>query len=290
MNEPEIGIGDPNRKTLTWGYVLARSYELYAKRFWTYFRMALLPATIALFVRSLVLLIAQQLRGMGWLGHKWSLGTSLTLAEQGLYWVTSAFFFAAVAANVLSDEDGDSVPFSDAYSKARERLGGVIVVALIVWTLFIVTRGLALLAIFEVLQRVRSHWIVQMIAFLLPIWLIAGLLSRLGLAIPELINNPKTSISAAIRSSIRKTENWEPFFMAFLAKSAILGYGAYWLGNSALDWLWGQGALNETSYPWAERLIYITIAAALEPPLFIAFSVLYVELKGQQENSPAAAS
>ncbi len=281
MTELEIGIHDPNQKTLTWSYVLTRSYGLYAERFWIYFRMALLPATIAFVIRYLVLLIADQLSGRGWLGFKWTLVT-LSFAEQGLYWVTSAFFFAAVAANVLSNDEDDPLPFSDAYSKARERLGSVAVVALIVCVLFIVARGLARFAIFEIFQKVRSPWAIQMIAFALPTLLIAGLLSRVGLAIPELISDPKISVSAAIRSSVRRTEGWELFFMAFLAKSALLGYSAYWLGNLALDWLWGHGTLNETTYPWVERLIYITIAAVVESPLFIAFSVLCRDWKPQE--------
>jgi hypothetical protein len=45
MHDPE-GMSDPNLQTITWGYVLARSYGLYAQRFWTYFRIALLPAVV----------------------------------------------------------------------------------------------------------------------------------------------------------------------------------------------------------------------------------------------------
>jgi hypothetical protein len=46
MNEPEIGISDPNQKTLTWGNVLAETYALYRQRFWTFFRAALPPLSI----------------------------------------------------------------------------------------------------------------------------------------------------------------------------------------------------------------------------------------------------
>jgi hypothetical protein len=46
MHDMETGMSDPNLGTITWGYVLARSYGLYAQRFWTYFRIALLPAVV----------------------------------------------------------------------------------------------------------------------------------------------------------------------------------------------------------------------------------------------------
>ena len=63
--------------------------------------------------------------------------------------------------------------------------------------------------------------------------------------------------------------------MMFLAKSAILVLAFIWLENHGLDWLWQRGVLTQTTYPWAARAFYICIAAALESPLFIAFSLLY---------------
>ncbi|HKR96869.1 MAG TPA: hypothetical protein VJW55_15945 [Candidatus Angelobacter sp.] len=41
------GVRDPNAKTITWKLVLTRTYELYAAKFWAYFRIAIVPAVIA---------------------------------------------------------------------------------------------------------------------------------------------------------------------------------------------------------------------------------------------------
>jgi hypothetical protein len=114
--------------------------------------------------------------------------------------------------------------------------------------------------------------------------LICGLLSRLGLAIPLLIDDPGSSLSSALRNSIRKTEDWEPFFMLFLIKSAIAGFAFYWLADQALSWLWQRSILTATLYPWVAPLVYISLAAALETPLFIAFSILYREKTRPKEE------
>ncbi len=67
--------------------------------------------------------------------------------------------------------------------------------------------------------------------------------------------------------------------MVFVAKSTVLAFAAYWLIDWAFDLLWARGLMNDTLYPWAIRAVYIGIAAAVESPLFIAFSILYRELK-----------
>ena len=122
-----------------------------------------------------------------------------------------------------------------------------------------------------------------------PLLLLAGLLSRLGLTIPVLMHEPDTGLGRAVRISLRDTENWEPFFMMFLVKSALLAFGMYWLSGLGLGWLWRHGVLNNTTYPWVSQAFRIAIAAALESPLFIAFSVLYRDTCVTREDALPAA-
>jgi len=82
-----------------------------------------------------------------------------------------------------------------------------------------------------------SHAYVMNVTFAAVPLLLAGLLSRLGLTIPELMNNSHASLRQALSASVKKTENWELFFVVFLIKSALLGFGLYWLGTQGLDWL-----------------------------------------------------
>ncbi len=207
--------------------------------------------------------------------------------EGACYWALSGFFFAAVASNILRDEGDTMLPLSDGYTKARRRVGLVVTVSLLCWTLFWFGRMVFNFSVVRVLGRspLSTHAYVMNVIFAAVTLLLAGLLSRLGLTIPDLMHNPKAMLRQALSVSVKKTENWELFFTVFLIKSALLGFGLYWLGTQGLDWLWRRGALNATTFPWAARVVYISLAAALESPLFIAFSVLYRETRFTQEDA-----
>lgn len=73
------------------------------------------------------------------------------------------------------------------------------------------------------------------------------------------------------------------FFMMFLVKSAAIGYGIYWIAGQGLDWMWQHWTLNPNGFSWVQWSVYIFIAAVMETPLFIAFSVLYEELQEKAE-------
>ena len=126
------------------------------------------------------------------------------------------------------------------------------------------------------------------VVVVLPWIVIAGLLSRFALAIPLLMENESITVREAIRSSVRKTDGWEFFFMLFLAKSAILGYAIYWVAEYGFGQLWEHTSLGESAYYWITWAFYTCLAAMLESPLFIAFSILHRELKTKSEDAVAA--
>jgi hypothetical protein len=285
MHDPETGLSEPNLRTITWGYVLARSYGLYGQRFWTYFSIALLPAVVVSGFHYLEKSVYPRLF------HalpRWSpkfalLGVFQGWSEGAVYWMISAFFFAAIAANVLGTPR-DS-PLSDAYSPARMRLRPVVAIALLTWTIFWIGRGAIFFAAFELLGRsswIRNYWAVTLAGGALLLAL-ATPLSKFGLVIPELIAAPSTSLGHTLRNSLKMTQHWELFFMLFLLKSALVGYGMFWLCNLALDELWDRGLLTPEVAPYVTWLVSVSIAAMLESPLFISFSVLYAELKNKQD-------
>jgi hypothetical protein len=275
-------LDKPTRRTLTWTSLLTQSYGLYRESFWKLFRIALLPALLAYLWRYGYRLALHEFAVRGWISFQ-SGGFALLIASGwfngAFYWVVSSFFFAAVASNVLVTTDEEKPAISDAFTRARARLSAVTVAALLSWTIFWLGRATASFALWSVMDRLRMRlgYYGMTLIFSISFLLLAGLLSRLGLVIPVLMDKPGASLTEALKTSVRITEGWEPFFMMFLAKSAILGYGFYWLGDYALGWLWQHGSLNATTYPWAAQTLYISLAAALESPLFIAFSILYRE-------------
>jgi hypothetical protein len=209
----------------------------------------------------------------------------VALFDGAVYWVISGFFLAGIASNVLSTSENRPV-IADAFSKARARLAAVIAVTLLIWATFALSRGLVFFSLFALLERLRlTNYSMLTVIFGLAYLLLGGLFSRAGLAIPALIDDPNASVGDALRRSLRQTENWEPFFILFLAKSALLGYTAYWLVNRGLNDLMDWGMLTPETYPWLQSLLYICIAALVESPLFIAFALLYRDSKLQREEA-----
>jgi hypothetical protein len=287
MHDPQIGVGDPNQRSLTWGNVLALTYRLYAEKFWTYFRIALLPAVVAscfgYFQRTVT---PQLLHSAGSLSSKLPLMFLVGWTTGAVYSIISAFFFSAIAATIVGAAD-DS-PLADAYSLARKRLRPVIAWALLTWTLFYVGRMAAAFAVFELLDRFSlTHYWVRSLAIGAMFLMLLTLLSKFSLAIPELMQNTAISAGHAMRNSLKATEHWEVFFMFFLLKSATLGYFVYWVCNLILDQLWQHGYLSAVLDPYVTWFLNISIAAIIETPLFIAFSILYASLRAERE-SPAA--
>jgi hypothetical protein len=283
----------PTRRTLTWTSLLTQSYGLYRESFWKLFRIALLPALLAYLWRYIYRLVIHQMAVAGWIGFesgKFALLIASGWIDGAFYWTVSSFFFAAVASTVLGVADEDSPAISDSFTRARARIGALTAVALLCWTSLWLGRVATTYALWSVLDRLRLHpgFYAMVVIISLPSLLLVGLLARLALTVPALMNKPGSSLREALQISVRKTEGWEPFFMMFLAKSAILGFALIWLGNYGLDWLWRRGVLTQTTYPWAAQTLYISIAAALESPLFIAFSILYRESSLPRDDGPIA--
>lgn len=290
MNDLEAGITHVNEQKLSWGYVLSKSYKLYAQDFWTYFRIAVIPAVLAYVFTYFERPASLHFLRSGFLpmfSLKWvALAIFITFLQGAVYWTISAFFFAAIAGTLENLKSTDTPAIAVAFILVRKRLGALVSIALLTWILFFLGRALSGFAVFELLEHLglgRNFWALSGGIGLMLV-LLAGLLSKFGLAVPELISNPSVSASDAIRNSLKETAGWELFFMMFLVKSAVFGYCINWLADLGLNWKWHHWTLNETAYFWIQWIIYICIAAALESPLFIAVCVLYNELKKQPDH------
>src|SRR5262245_43701300 len=109
MSSPQYGapsISGPEVQKLTWPDVLHRSYTLYAKNFWAYFRIALLPMALAYLFSYVSREIYRQIWASNhFAGHLDEHATQVYLVislynwiKGAAYWTLSAFFCAAVAA------------------------------------------------------------------------------------------------------------------------------------------------------------------------------------------------
>ena len=288
-------IENPTQQPLTPAYLLKESYGLYGEKFWALFRIALVPAVLAYLWRYIFQLVVHQMAVAGWIGFesgKFALLIATGWIDGAFYWVVSSFFFAAVATTVLGVAGKDSPAVSDAFTQARARLGVLAAGALLCWTVFWLGRAVATYGLMNALDRLslRLGFYATVAVLSIPSLLLAGLLARLALTVPVLMDKPTASLKEAMGTSVKKTEGWELFFMMFLVKSAILALGLYWLANHGLDWLWQRHMLTQTTYPWFARALYICIAAAVESPMFIAFSVLYRDSSSSREKALSAAA
>ena len=185
----------------SWNVVLAQTYALYGQHFGTFLKIAFFPALVAWLYGYAYRVALRQAVLNGWLDRR-SIGNvplmaTLGVTVDGIYWIISAFFFAATAFHILCEPAEETNPLSDAFSAARSRIGAVVGVATLAWVLFWVGRIVSGIAIFEVFGRsplMRNYWAVTFIVAI-PLLLFAGLLSRLGLAIPALMAQPEISVS-----------------------------------------------------------------------------------------------
>src|SRR6185312_12146789 len=191
-----------------WNAVLTRTYSFYAQHFGAFLKMAFLPGLIAWLFRYAYSIAFRHAVLSGWLDRSsisnLPLMAALGLTEGGMYWIISSFFFAAVASRVLSEPAEDSNPLTDAFSAARSRIRAVLKVAILAWVLFYVGRTVSAIALAELLGRsslMHNFWAATII-FSIPLLLIAGLLSRLGLVIPALMAQPGIAFSQALKQSM----------------------------------------------------------------------------------------
>jgi hypothetical protein len=287
MSSPQYSapaMGGLEVQKLTWHFVLHRTYTLYAKNFWNYFLIALLPMAMAYFFSY----VAREIYRQIWTNHQLTdfakayLVVSLYGWIRGAaYWILSALFCAAVAATFHRDQTSE-LAVSDAYTLPRHRVGAIAVVALLAWTVFFIGRSSLKPALVYLMRRVHVNPWIEIGVIDVFLLALAGLVARLGLAIPALMQDPRVSIRKALRTSVQRTEGWETFFIFFLAKAGVSAYIAYWLVQQGMHWAWRHAYVSATAYVGIEWALYICLAAALESPLFISFSVLYAELKNKR--------
>src|SRR6185312_4883894 len=163
MSSPQYAppaMGGPEAQKLTWSHVLHRSYTLYAKNFWAYFRIALLPIVVAYLFRYVWRQAYRQILTSYHLDHLtnftqaylvFSLNNWITGAA---YWIISAFFCAGIAATFYRDQTG-GLALSDAYTLPRHKLVAIVTIALLAWTVFFIGKSSLRPALAYLLRRIH---------------------------------------------------------------------------------------------------------------------------------------
>jgi hypothetical protein len=274
---------------LSWDSLLSETYRLYWNKFWRLFRIGLPVALLTYLFTHVQHAFAHWLqreltaRRLVAFYDPWILG----FVTGAVYWLISTIFLAAVAHSIVRGGDEDPGEISDSYSPVRKRLGPLLAVGLVTWVLFFIGQVIAdWFSVSAVSHfKVRSGTTALTVIFSVPLLMVTGLVSRLALAIPTLVDDPEIRVTAAIRNSIKRSEGWEFFFMFFVAKSALVGYAVYWLVHRGLRQWGGHASVSASAYYWVTWAVYVCLFAVLESPLFIAISLLYRDSRSEQEDA-----
>lgn len=194
-----------------------------------------------------------------------------------LSWLLGCFALAAIATVVsgLEADNSDAVWIHDSHERAREYVGKLLLAALFTFCAFLA--GMALVLILDVaVSRVvdRSHFSRYNYAVALGGYVaVASVLSWFGMAIP-LILRGNVSFWAGLKRSVELSKGYEGalFWLVVqsVAASYLAAYGTYYVFSSFFP-----APLQHTI--WYGGLVFIVAVlagAAVEPPIFIGFSLL----------------
>jgi hypothetical protein len=258
-------------------------YRLYASQFRRWFAITAPTSVIA----SVILLIAhQRIREIfrsiprGEIAYHSGANAEagvLRYASFFIAWFLGCFALAAIAAvvNGLESEDDTEVWRSDSFQRARQHLGRLLLAAFITSSMFLL--GMAVLLFVEVTLFRRFGWAqfskYNYGASLVGILIIASIVSWFGMAIPLIVSDDIGGW-AALRKSFRLSNGYETFLSLLVLESTLGSFVAWYATRFGLDLIVPAYLRYTTWYGWLIYFVGIFAAAAVEPPMFIGFSLL----------------
>jgi hypothetical protein len=192
-------------------------------------------------------------------------------------WFLGCFALAAIATvvNRLNGDDGNSVWISDSYQRARERFGPLLLAACCTFGLFLIGMAAVLFVDLALLRRVApAHFSrLNYIAVLIGSLIVASMVSWLGMAIP-LILAKNIGVRTALKKSVKISNGYEGFLFLLVIESLAGSYVAWYAVHYGLTFLFPVQLRYAAWYGWLVYFVSILASAAVQPPMFIGFSLL----------------
>jgi len=200
-------------------------------------------------------------------------------------WFLGCFALAAIAtvANGLEKGEREDVWISDSFQRAREHFGALLLTAVVTFTIFLV--GMAALE-FVVLVLIKAVGWERFSRFnygvtLVVVLVVSSIVSWFGMAIP-LILSDGLGVWAALKRSLKISNGYEVFLVLLVVESSLGSYLAWYAAHYGLTFLFPVQLQNAAWYGWTVYGVTILASAAVQPPMFIGFSLL---AGGQQASS-----
>jgi hypothetical protein len=219
---------------------------------------------------------------------------NLEVAETGvlrygsffLSWFLGCFALAAIAtvANGLNRGEEGSVWISDSFQRAREHFGVLFLTAIVTFSIFLAGMAGVEFILFASIRLVGwarfSRY--DYGAYFFGTAVAASIVSWLGMAIPLLLAE-NIGVWAALKKSVKLSNGYEGFLFLLVVESLAGSYAAWYAVHYGLTFLFPPILRQTEWYGWLVFFVSALASAAVQPPMFIGFSLLAVS-----ERKPAA--
>jgi hypothetical protein len=218
------------------------------------------------------------------------------IAETGLLrfggffiaWLLGAFALAAIATSVNNLESDDSdVWRHDSHQRAREHFGGLLLIAVFTFCAFLVGVLAVDLVLFAIIKEVGwAHFSrFNVAASLAGYVVVASILSWFGMAVP-LILHGNIGVGAALKRSLKLSNGYEAFLFLLVIESLVGSYVAWYATHYCLALVFPVFLRYTVWHGWVVYFVSILASAAVQPPMFIGFSLLADEENPNLRFSP----
>lgn len=197
-------------------------------------------------------------------------------------WFLGCFALAAIAtlANNLDKGDRQDIWISDSFQRARERFGPLVLAAVATSSIFLA--GMAAIELILVSFVRALGWAhfsrFNYAAVVVGVVLISSIVSRFGMAIP-LILAEDIGAWAALKRSLKISNGHEIFLSMLVCESVLGSFVAGYAVHFGLTFLFPAQLRYTGWYGWLVYFVAILASAAVQPPMFIGFSLLAADKK-----------
>lgn len=202
---------------------------------------------------------------------------ALRFGSYFISWLLGCFAFAGIATvvNDLDSEDVDSVWRRDCHQRAREHFGGLVLAALFTFGSFGAGMAIEGLVISSVIRLVgwshfaRFNYAVSFVGAVV----VASIVCWLGMSIPLIVAG-NLGVWAALKKSVELSNGYEGALFWLVVQSVAGSFVAWYATYYGLRLLVPTDLRHTLWYGWLVYIAAVLASAAVEPPLFIGFSLL----------------